>query len=149
MHFVKETVQPAEQERTEKLPPRPGRDRLQRQETQKPVLEEVIESISTGPLDERHTCRNWAIGKPKDQPGVAEKEKPPKNTCEIQSFWSERRDLNPRPHGPEPCALNQAAPLSGHFVELYSEDRALRNSKKSQESRVKSQKTLRPQTLRL
>ncbi len=31
-------------------------------------------------------------------------------------LWSERRDLNPRPHGPEPCALNQAAPLSEHFV---------------------------------
>lgn len=34
----------------------------------------------------------------------------------LRFLQSERRDLNPRPHGPEPCALNQAAPLSGHFM---------------------------------
>ena len=36
------------------------------------------------------------------------KSKIDKLLLKLVDFWSEWRDLNPRPHGPEPCALPSA-----------------------------------------
>ena len=40
------------------------------------------------------------------------------NSVRIIISWSEWRDLNPRPHGPEPCALPTALhPVSFFIIE--------------------------------
>jgi nucleoside diphosphate kinase len=80
MDFIGEPIEPAQHKHSQKLASRQRGEGLQAQKREQPVFQEVIESISAGQFDERHPGGKRAIGEPKDQPGVAEKEHPPQNT---------------------------------------------------------------------
>jgi hypothetical protein len=84
MNFVRQPVEPAERKYAPKSPSCAGRERLQSQEREQPILEEVIDSIGAGQLDERHPWGKRAIRKPEDQRGVAEKERPPEDGSAVQ-----------------------------------------------------------------
>ena len=62
--------------------------------------------------------RVWAVDEDADREG-AERKKNNHNRLH-QSKWSERRDLNPRPFGPEPNALPDCATLRGENKEKYT-----------------------------
>lgn len=84
MHFVRQPVETAEREHAPKFSSCAGREGLQPQKREQPVLEEVIDSIGAGQFDERHSWGKRAIGEPEDQRGITEKERPPEDGSTVQ-----------------------------------------------------------------